>query len=401
MLRQPVLRPRRTTSSHVHPRAARGLRRAGARPARCATIGLSQRDALGRGGVRARGRAARPAAHRHGAEPLQPDATARVDNGLDEMLYRSGVSLLAYSPLAFGALTGKYDAAGLRRSDAQPGRLAIFETHEEAALGPARGARRGAALQRAGARTWPDTGALALAFCYGNWRVASTIIGVTTRAQLDENLDAWGTRCRPSCWRRSTRSAGRCATRRSSRHDVAQEGARTSARRRRRSALRRARRRLHRAPVRLRRARRHRRVGAPARRGRARGREDAGDAGRAARSRCIVLMHGDRQVSTEEPGARRSARRRSSRARPRRRSATAAIWSAARRRSARRKAMPVYVEASILALPHIWINGGRRGYLVGIERRGADRSCWTRKPVRCARAESAASRSSGPPARMN
>jgi aryl-alcohol dehydrogenase-like predicted oxidoreductase len=34
---------------------------------------------------------------------------------------------------------------------------------------------------------------MALAFCYGNWRVASTIIGVTSLAQLDECLDAWGT----------------------------------------------------------------------------------------------------------------------------------------------------------------------------------------------------------------
>ena len=33
---------------------------------------------------------------------------------------------------------------------------------------------------------------MALAFCYTNWRVASTIIGVTTLAQLDEDLDAWG-----------------------------------------------------------------------------------------------------------------------------------------------------------------------------------------------------------------
>jgi aryl-alcohol dehydrogenase-like predicted oxidoreductase len=34
---------------------------------------------------------------------------------------------------------------------------------------------------------------MALAFCYTNWRVASTIIGVTTRAQLDQDIDAWGT----------------------------------------------------------------------------------------------------------------------------------------------------------------------------------------------------------------
>jgi Cys-tRNA(Pro) deacylase len=31
-----------------------------------------------------------------------------------------------------------------------------------------------------------------------------------------------------------------------------------------------------------------------------------------------------------------------------------------------RKPMPVFVEASVLALERIWINGGRRGYLVGI-----------------------------------
>jgi aryl-alcohol dehydrogenase-like predicted oxidoreductase len=34
---------------------------------------------------------------------------------------------------------------------------------------------------------------MALAFCYGNWRVASTIVGVTSVAQLDECLDVLGT----------------------------------------------------------------------------------------------------------------------------------------------------------------------------------------------------------------
>jgi aryl-alcohol dehydrogenase-like predicted oxidoreductase len=34
---------------------------------------------------------------------------------------------------------------------------------------------------------------MALAFCYTNWRVASTIIGVTTVAQFDEDLAVWGT----------------------------------------------------------------------------------------------------------------------------------------------------------------------------------------------------------------
>jgi aryl-alcohol dehydrogenase-like predicted oxidoreductase len=38
---------------------------------------------------------------------------------------------------------------------------------------------------------------MALAFCYGSWRVASTIIGVTSVAQLDECVAAFGTRLTP------------------------------------------------------------------------------------------------------------------------------------------------------------------------------------------------------------
>jgi aryl-alcohol dehydrogenase-like predicted oxidoreductase len=34
---------------------------------------------------------------------------------------------------------------------------------------------------------------MALAWCYTNWRVTSTILGVTSLAQLDEDVDAWGT----------------------------------------------------------------------------------------------------------------------------------------------------------------------------------------------------------------
>lgn len=114
-----------------------------------------------------------------------------VDNGLDEAMYRLGVSLLGYSPLAFGALTGKYDAVGLDAAE-QPGRLAIFETMKKQRWGRAdalAAARRYNALARAHGLTPTQ---LALAFCYTSWRVRSTIIGVTTRAQLDENLAAWG-----------------------------------------------------------------------------------------------------------------------------------------------------------------------------------------------------------------
>ena len=38
---------------------------------------------------------------------------------------------------------------------------------------------------------------LALAFCHRNWRVASTIIGVTSLAQLDACLDAWDVQLAP------------------------------------------------------------------------------------------------------------------------------------------------------------------------------------------------------------
>jgi len=35
-----------------------------------------------------------------------------------------------------------------------------------------------------------------------------------------------------------------------------------------------------------------------------------------------------------------------------------------------KRAMPVYVESTVLELPRLWINGGRRGFLVGIEPAG-------------------------------
>jgi len=120
-----------------------------------------------------------------------------LDNGLDETLYRHGVSLLAYSPLGFGTLTGKYDEVGFDTPGKQPGRLAIFDSMKKqrwARPEALEAARRYNALARAHDLT-PTR--MALAFCYSSWRVASTIVGVTTRAQLDENLDAWGTTLPP------------------------------------------------------------------------------------------------------------------------------------------------------------------------------------------------------------
>ena len=112
-----------------------------------------------------------------------------VENGLDEVMYRYGVSLLGYSPLGFGLLTGKYDEGGLLGGG---GRLSIFETMQKQRWGRPEAlaaARRYNALAREHGLTPTQ---LALAFCYTRWQVASTIIGVTSRAQLDEDLDAWG-----------------------------------------------------------------------------------------------------------------------------------------------------------------------------------------------------------------
>jgi len=118
------------------------------------------------------------------------------ENGLDETLYRHQVSMLAYSPLAFGSLTGKYDLLGL--ADAvKPGRLAIFDSMKKqrwARPDSLRAAKRYNQLAR-------DHGlspiSLALSWCASRWQTASTIIGVTSIAQLDENLAAFGASLSP------------------------------------------------------------------------------------------------------------------------------------------------------------------------------------------------------------
>lgn len=120
-----------------------------------------------------------------------------LDNGLDETRYRYGVSLLAYSPLAFGALTGKYDTVGIGDAIHQPGRLAIFDSMKKqrwARPEALAAAREYNALARSHGLTPTQ---MALAFCYTSWRVASTLIGVTTIQQLDENIDAWGMQLSP------------------------------------------------------------------------------------------------------------------------------------------------------------------------------------------------------------
>jgi diketogulonate reductase-like aldo/keto reductase len=171
-----------------------------------------ERNALWRARVRAPGRAARPAARGQRAEPVLP-GQPRLENGLDETMHRLGVSLLAYSPLGFGLLTGKYDESGTegptrprRRASPNSSRCA-----NSAGAAPRRWPPRAATTRWRAPR--PDAHAMALAFCYTKWQVASTIIGVTSVAQLDEDLDAWGTKLSPEVLAEIDKIRWECATR--------------------------------------------------------------------------------------------------------------------------------------------------------------------------------------------
>lgn len=96
----------------------------------------------------------------------------------------------------------------------------------------------------------------------------------------------------------------------------------------------------------------------------------------------VVLMHGDRQVSTKNLARGIGAK-----------SVEPCTPEVAQRHSGYqvggtspfglRKAVPVYVEESVLALPRICINGGRRGFLVGIEPSVLTAALGA-KPVNCA-----------------
>jgi len=99
----------------------------------------------------------------------------------------------------------------------------------------------------------------------------------------------------------------------------------------------------------------------------------------------IVLMHGDRKVSTKnlaraigcksvEPCKPEVAQRHSG------------YMIGGTSPFGTRKAMPVYVEESILALETIYINGGRRGFLVGIAP-AVLTTALSARPVHCALAD--------------
>lgn len=80
----------------------------------------------------------------------------------------------------------------------------------------------------------------------------------------------------------------------------------------------------------------------------------------------LVLMHGDCQVSTKNL-ARQIGAKKVEPCKPEVAQRHSGYLVGGTSPFGFRKQVPVYVEAGILALPKIWINGGRRGYLVGID----------------------------------
>jgi Cys-tRNA(Pro) deacylase len=99
----------------------------------------------------------------------------------------------------------------------------------------------------------------------------------------------------------------------------------------------------------------------------------------------LVLMHGNRVVSTKNL-ARQIGAKSVQPCKPEVANRHSGYLVGGTSPFATRKSMPVYIEETILALPKIVINGGRRGYLIGIE----PQVCVTllgAKPVQCALVE--------------
>jgi Cys-tRNA(Pro) deacylase len=99
----------------------------------------------------------------------------------------------------------------------------------------------------------------------------------------------------------------------------------------------------------------------------------------------IVLMHGDCKVSTKNL-ARNIGCKSVEPCKPEVASRHSGYQIGGTSPFGTRKAMPVYVEDSIVALETIYINGGRRGYLVGIAPQVLI-DLLQAKPVHCALAE--------------
>jgi Cys-tRNA(Pro) deacylase len=99
----------------------------------------------------------------------------------------------------------------------------------------------------------------------------------------------------------------------------------------------------------------------------------------------VVLMHGNRKVSTKNL-ARQIGARSVEPCKPEVANRHSGYLVGGTSPFGLRKPMPVYVEETILSLPQILINGGRRGYLVAIDPRVCLQLLGA-QPVNCALAE--------------
>ena len=79
----------------------------------------------------------------------------------------------------------------------------------------------------------------------------------------------------------------------------------------------------------------------------------------------IVLMHGDCKVSTKDL-ARQADRKRIEPCKPEIALKHTGYMVGGTSPFGTKKSLPIFIEKSILSLPLIYINGGRRGYLVGV-----------------------------------
>jgi Cys-tRNA(Pro) deacylase len=99
----------------------------------------------------------------------------------------------------------------------------------------------------------------------------------------------------------------------------------------------------------------------------------------------VVLMHGNRKVSTKNL-ARQIGAKSVEPCKPEVANRHSGYLVGGTSPFGTRKQMPVYIEETILELPRIVLNGGRRGYLVGIDPQVCVRLLGA-KPVNCALAE--------------
>ena len=96
----------------------------------------------------------------------------------------------------------------------------------------------------------------------------------------------------------------------------------------------------------------------------------------------LVLMHGNRTVSTKNL-ARQIGAKSVQPCKPEVANRHSGYLVGGTSPFGTRRAMPVYIEESVLALPHITLNGGRRGYLVGLDPQVCVQLLGA-KPVQCA-----------------